>query len=160
MIAVWLHPPRVADATYPPTIEHVSELPPDPTRLRAILAHLERQLAETETIGIYLRLQRDAVRQALEAAEKPPSGRQQVTRDRRPAIEAASRPRVDGYKVEKRLSEGHPLGAAIHVADCTMTQRDTRPVSAEDARQALGDPTFFRACGFCRPDSKLGVLDS
>lgn len=27
------------------------QLPPDPTRLRAILAHLDRQLAANETVG-------------------------------------------------------------------------------------------------------------
>ncbi|MEU1455459.1 hypothetical protein [Streptomyces avermitilis] len=39
----------------------------------AILAHLDRQLAENDTIGIYLRLQRDAVQKALTEVEYPPS---------------------------------------------------------------------------------------
>ncbi|MER7226466.1 hypothetical protein [Streptomyces rubradiris] len=43
----------------------MTELPPDPPRLRAILAHLDRQVAENDTIGRYLRLQRDAVRRHL-----------------------------------------------------------------------------------------------
>ena len=50
----------------------MSELPPDPPRLRAILAHLDQQPADAETIGIYLRLQRDAVQAALSRAEAPP----------------------------------------------------------------------------------------
>jgi hypothetical protein len=49
------------------------DLPPDPPRLRAILAHLDKQLAENETAGISLRLQRQAVLTALEHAEQPPS---------------------------------------------------------------------------------------
>ncbi|SEE30908.1 hypothetical protein SAMN04490357_7619 [Streptomyces misionensis] len=48
-------------------------LPPDPPCLRAILAHLKRQVAETETIGIYLRLQRDEVRKALARASSAPT---------------------------------------------------------------------------------------
>ncbi|MFD8741288.1 hypothetical protein ACFV06_41210, partial [Streptomyces sp. NPDC059618] len=53
----------------------MSELPPDPQRLRAILAHLDQQIAHTETIGTYLRLQRDAVQAALDRAEHPPARR-------------------------------------------------------------------------------------
>ncbi|MEU2875035.1 hypothetical protein [Streptomyces sp. NPDC007070] len=43
-------------------------LPPDPPRLRMILAYLERQIAETDVVGMYLRLQRDAVRKELASA--------------------------------------------------------------------------------------------
>ncbi|WP_331757035.1 hypothetical protein OH782_41375 (plasmid) [Streptomyces sp. NBC_01544] len=49
----------------------MSELPPDPPRLRAILAHLNQQLTENETVVIYLRLQRDAVQAALTRTEQP-----------------------------------------------------------------------------------------
>ncbi|MGY5103039.1 DUF6233 domain-containing protein [Streptomyces sp. 900105245] len=50
--------------------------------------------------------------------------------------------------VEKRLHAGHPLGATVHRADCTMIQGDANATSADDARQALtGDRRFFRACG-------------
>ena len=123
------------------------------------MAHLEQQLAQNETVGIYLRLQADAVRQALAAAERPAPAPQPLPRPQRPALEAPTQ-RPSGYKVEQKLSEGHPLGAAIHLADCTMTQRGTRPISADDARQALSeDEKFFRACEFCRPDTKLGILD-
>ena len=44
-------------------------LPPDPTRLRVILAHLDKQMADHETIATYLRLQRDAVQEAITEAE-------------------------------------------------------------------------------------------
>ncbi|MGW2705419.1 hypothetical protein [Streptomyces sp. NPDC001340] len=49
----------------------MSELPPDPPRLRQILAYLDEQLAKTEAIAIYLRLQRDKVKAALARAEGP-----------------------------------------------------------------------------------------
>jgi hypothetical protein len=134
----------------------MTELPPDPPRLRAILAHLEQQLADTETVGIYLRLQVDAVRKALTAAERPAPGRQQLPQSR-PAL-AAPAP-TSGYKVEKVRREGHPLSAVIHRADC-IPQRGTRPISADDARAALSrDRGFFRACDLCRPDTELGILD-
>jgi hypothetical protein len=62
------------------------------------------------------------------------------------------------YKVEEKLREGHPLGAAIHVADCAMTQRETRPIEAGVARDALmKDKRFFRACEFCDPGKTLGL---
>ncbi|MGW7244218.1 hypothetical protein [Streptomyces sp. NPDC054804] len=51
----------------------MSELPPDPPRLRAILAHQDRQLADTETIAPYLRLPRDAV-QATLSPHRPHGG--------------------------------------------------------------------------------------
>ncbi|MEV6058113.1 DUF6233 domain-containing protein [Streptomyces sp. NPDC052107] len=51
-------------------------------------------------------------------------------------------------------------GNSWDVAHCPMTQRSTRPVSASDAREALAkDGEFFRACEYCRPDTKLGILD-
>ncbi|WP_432027480.1 DUF6233 domain-containing protein [Streptomyces sp. 1222.5] len=131
----------------------MTDLPPDEPRLRQILAHLDRQLAETETVGVYLRLQRDAVRQALAATDRPPPG--PAPAPARPAVEA---PRPAEYMVEQRLQAGHPLAAAVHVAGCRQTERETRAVSAGDARQALtGDPKFFRACDFCQPRRVLGL---
>ncbi|MEV5989216.1 DUF6233 domain-containing protein [Streptomyces sp. NPDC052051] len=40
-----------------------------------------------------------------------------------------------GYVVEKAIRKHHPLGATIHLADCTAPQRETRRLSANDARQ-------------------------
>ncbi|OIK24369.1 hypothetical protein VT52_027560 [Streptomyces malaysiense] len=64
------------------------DLPSDPPR-RTILRHLERQIAETETIGIYLRLQRDEVRKALTQA---PRARAWAARHSRLARDGARRP--------------------------------------------------------------------
>jgi hypothetical protein len=147
----------MADATDTPTIEHMNDLPPDAPRLREILAHLDGALAETEAVGIYLQLQRQAVQRALAAADRPARdpGPAPTPAPARPAVEA---PRPTGYMVEKRLQEGHPLGAAIHVAGCRQTERETRPVTADEARQALiGDAKFFRACDFCQPRAALGL---
>jgi hypothetical protein len=63
-----------------------------------------------------------------------------------------------GYIVEKEIREGHPLGATIHLATCTMVQRETRTVSADEARHALTkDKQFFQACEFCAPAASLGI---
>lgn len=63
-----------------------------------------------------------------------------------------------GYIVEKEISKGHPLGATIHLADCTMAQRETRTISGEEARFALTkDGGFFTPCEFCDPRKALGV---
>ncbi|MFJ3812305.1 DUF6233 domain-containing protein [Streptomyces sp. NPDC090073] len=135
----------------------MTELPPDVPRLREILAHLDGALAETEAVGIYLRLQRQAVQRALAAADRPARGPgpAHAAAAARPAVEA---PRPAGYMVEQRLQAGHPLGAAIHVAGCRQTERETRPVSADDARAALSkDGAFFRACDFCQPRAALGL---
>ncbi|MEV6181365.1 DUF6233 domain-containing protein [Streptomyces sp. NPDC052015] len=63
-----------------------------------------------------------------------------------------------GYVVEKAIREGHPLGATIHVADCTMVQRETRTISGAEARFALTkDGGFFTPCEFCAPGKTLGI---
>ncbi|MGY4966789.1 DUF6233 domain-containing protein [Streptomyces sp. 900105245] len=138
----------------------MNELPPDPSRLRAILAYLDQRIAETETVATYLRLQTRAVRHALAAVEKRPSNDRRLPptpSQPRSALEAPA-PQGGGYVVEKQVHAGHPLGAAVHRADCTVIQRDANPIGADDARQALtGDAKFFRACEFCRPDTALGI---
>lgn len=139
-------------------IEHMSELPSDPPRLRAILAHLDRQLADNQTIGIYLRLQREAVQAALTTADrqKPPPAQ------RRPAPRPAQAPTdpATGYKMEPKKHPKAPQPALIHVADCTMNDRRTTPMTEHAARLALKDPIqpkITEACPFCRPDTTLGI---
>ncbi|WP_435271143.1 DUF6233 domain-containing protein [Streptomyces sp. 1222.5] len=135
----------------------MDELPPDAPRLRAILAYLDQRLTETETVATYLRLQTAAVRQALTAAARQPPGARR--RPPLPALQAsAQQEEPGGLVVEKQLHAGHPLGATVHRAGCTVIQRDANPISADDGRQALtGDGKFFRACEFCRPDAHLGI---
>ncbi|WP_432171148.1 DUF6233 domain-containing protein [Streptomyces sp. 1222.5] len=139
----------------------MNELPPDPSRLRAILAYLDQRIAETETVATYLRLQTAAVRRALAGAQGQTSDAQRLPQpEPRPSLAASTPAPARGYMVEKQLRAGHPLGAAVHRADCTMAQRDTNPIGADHARQALtSDQRFFRACDFCRPDTELGMPD-
>ncbi|MGY4967393.1 DUF6233 domain-containing protein [Streptomyces sp. 900105245] len=130
----------------------MNELPSDPSRLRAILAYLDQRIAETETVATYLRLKTTAVRQALAAAERQAPDVRRLPPQSGPALQApAQQQEAAGFVVEKQRHAGHPLSAAVHRADCTMIQREANPISAEDARRALTDDRFFRACDFCLP---------
>ncbi|WP_329545550.1 DUF6233 domain-containing protein [Streptomyces sp. NBC_01356] len=129
----------------------MSELPPDPPRLRAILAHLEQQLANTETIRTYLRLQRDEVQAALAAADRP-------TRTRAPSPTRPPTRASTGYVLERKIRTNHPMPPLVHVADCTMPRRRTEPITAEKVREALtnpADPPSMEECVFCRPSAQL-----
>ncbi|MGW2492348.1 DUF6233 domain-containing protein [Streptomyces sp. NPDC001606] len=132
----------------------MSELPPDPSRLRAILVHLERQIAETDAVGIYLRLQRDAVRRALARAERPP----QQSRLRRKPEGGGPLPdsALPAYVVEQKRTPHGPEPAVVHLADCSMIQGAAHRIRADEARAALTDPAIT-ACDFCRPDTELGM---
>ncbi|MET7475098.1 DUF6233 domain-containing protein [Streptomyces sp. NPDC005648] len=143
----------------------MNELPPDVPRLRAILAYLEKQLAEEETVVLYLRLQVDGVRQALAVAEnRKPASHTPPSPRPRPAITALGPAPTRtgrgsaGFMIEQRRTPEGPLEATVHLDDCTMTSNRTHPVSAQEARLALTDAQL-ESCGFCRPDTELGILD-
>ncbi|MFF7946991.1 DUF6233 domain-containing protein [Streptomyces griseorubiginosus] len=139
----------------------MSELPPDPPRLRAILAHLDKQLTDHETVGIYLRLQRDAVLAALARAEAPPPARRRgghLPKGAAPLrsmgiTHAPTRPR---FVVQQKRTPRGPEPAIIHLGDCSMIEGTPHPISEHDARVSLTDPNL-EACGFCRPDTELGM---
>lgn len=137
----------------------MAELPPDPDRLRFILAYLEERIAENSTVGVYLRLQRDAVREALARAEEhPPTGPGPRTRRPQapPALPVARGAReTTGFAVERQRRAVGPEPARIHIGDCT-TGGPKHPIGAQEARAALVDP-MVEACPFCRPDAALGV---
>ncbi|MCG7203985.1 DUF6233 domain-containing protein [Streptomyces arenae] len=136
----------------------MSELPPDPARLRVILAHLDKQLADHETIGTYLRLQHAAVQAALDQAEQPPPRRRSarpVKGGRSLPALAQARPET-GYIVQQRRTARGPEPAVIHVDDCTMIEGAPHPITPHDARAALTDPNVT-GCDFCRPDTELGI---
>ncbi|OIJ88273.1 DUF6233 domain-containing protein [Streptomyces colonosanans] len=144
----------------------MSALPPDAPRLRAILRHLEEQIADNETLGIYLHLQRDAVRAALARAERKTAHRsQRPSRPRRPAPPPADAPdrgelRATGYVIEPKRHPKHPKPALIHLADCTAPQRDTMPVARDQARLGLvKDAEHIAACEVCAPGTSLGIED-
>ncbi|MFE9770668.1 DUF6233 domain-containing protein [Streptomyces sp. NPDC005931] len=136
----------------------MSDLPPDTPRLQAILAHLDRQIAENDTIGIYLRLQRDAVQKALTKVQHPPQ--QQRPRGRvkggGPLPDFALPPTRTGYVVQQKRTPHGPEPAIIHLADCTMIEGTPHRIRADEARAALTDPNI-EPCQFCQPDSELGI---
>ncbi|MFI8242917.1 DUF6233 domain-containing protein [Streptomyces sp. NPDC085866] len=137
----------------------MSELPPDSARLRVILAHLDKQVADHETVGIYLRLQREAVQEALGRSEAPPP-----RRPGRPAKGGKMLPPLaqaktrGGFVVQQKRTPNGPEPAVIHVDDCTMIEGIPHPIRDHEARVSLTDPNI-EPCAFCRPDTELGVLD-
>ena len=141
----------------------MSELPPDPARLRAILQYLDQQITDNETVGIYLRLQRDAVRQALDDTSGPPQpGRRRANghlpkgATGLPSFAApAGGSQSSRFVVERQPRAVGPEPVRIHLDDCT-SPANTRPITAQDARAALVDPNVI-ACAFCRPDQELGM---
>ncbi|MGW3847162.1 DUF6233 domain-containing protein [Streptomyces fagopyri] len=133
----------------------MNDLPPDPQRLRAILAHLDQQLATQATVATYLRLQRDSVRRALAAAERPAPRPQRG----RPKGEVPARVPVQLAElgVEEQRADGRVTGAMVHTASC-MPRMQLRPIARDVARQALvNDPQFMTACPLCQPDRELGL---
>ncbi|MFG2277543.1 DUF6233 domain-containing protein [Streptomyces asoensis] len=135
----------------------MSELPPDPPRLRAILAHLDQQLADTETIGTYLRLQRAAVEAALTRAEHPPARRPGPRAKGATGLPALPpTPIRSGFVVQQKRTPRGPEPATVHLSDCTMIEGTPTPIGDHDARAALTDPNIA-ACAFCRPDTELGI---
>ncbi|MFY4721430.1 DUF6233 domain-containing protein [Streptomyces sp. LaBMicrA B280] len=134
----------------------MSDLPPDPPRLRAILTHLEQQIAETETVATYLRLQCAEVHKALARASSVPSRERPVQRpapQRQPSSSAE-------YLMETKLGPDDSLPVVVHVGGCTIRQGRRTPsaISATQARMVLADPVIgAEPCPICRPETKLGV---
>ncbi len=139
----------------------MNDLPPDAPRLRAILAHLDQQVADHETVGIYLRLQREAVQAALAHAEGLAPAQRRPGRPAKGAAPLRSmgvsqvQPRPQFVVQQKRTPRG-PEPAIIHMGDCSMIEGTPHPITEHDARVALTDPTI-EPCGFCRPDTELGI---
>ncbi|WP_331728538.1 MULTISPECIES: DUF6233 domain-containing protein [unclassified Streptomyces] len=139
----------------------MSDLPPDPARLRAILAHLDRQLADTDTLRTYLRLQRDEVQRALHAAGRPLRQPQQPQARRslspvRPAEPPPNGPTGagDGYMLESKRHPKDPQPAVLHVDSCTKANRKASPISAAQFHVAIRDTEYIKTCDFCRPEDK------
>ncbi|MER6443106.1 DUF6233 domain-containing protein [Streptomyces sp. NPDC001185] len=142
----------------------MSDLPPDPARLRAILAHLDRQLADADTIRTYLRLQREEVQRALQAASRPARPTRSTRPQLRPALTPAPFPAErspsgptgvgDGYMLEIKRHPTDPRPGVLHVDSCTMANRKTSPISAAQFRVAIRDTEYIETCSFCRPEAK------
>ncbi|MGW5063552.1 DUF6233 domain-containing protein [Streptomyces sp. NPDC004096] len=143
------------------------DLPLDPDRLRAILRWLDEQVAENETVSNYLRLQLDAVREALTRAEDGQSALQ----PERPAPQPKAPPRGDrstvplhtftrqangastGFTLERRAQAVGDERVLIHTADCSHAG-PAQPIG-DHAGAAL--VARVEACPFCRPDAELGM---
>jgi hypothetical protein len=139
----------------------VTELPPDPARLNAILRYLDEQITDHDAVETYLRLQRDAVRRALgetgrPPAPKPPPHPANSHRPTAPPFAPTSRERQStGFAVDRQPRAVGTEPARIHVDDCPSAV-NPRPINSQEARAALLDPSVA-ACPFCRPDSELGM---
>ncbi|MFF2383788.1 DUF6233 domain-containing protein [Streptomyces sp. NPDC058108] len=142
----------------------MSELPPDPPRLRAILAHLDRQLAETDTVRMYLQLQRQQVQRALDTAGRTPargprqqSGRAPELPPAAPAMRPLSGPTGDGsgFMLEMKKHPTHPNPAILHVDSCTMASQKTFALGAGELQAALREGEDVAPCEFCRPQNKI-----
>jgi hypothetical protein len=143
------------------------DLPPDPERLRAILRWLEDRTAENETIGMYLRLQRDAAREALARAEgeqpaapepkPPPRQKKQAAPERKGPLHTFTQRAgggATGFTLELRTQAVGDERVIVHTADCTSAGH-ADPIDPHDARGAL--VAGAEACRFCRPDAELGM---
>ncbi|MEU2623026.1 DUF6233 domain-containing protein [Streptomyces sp. NPDC007157] len=142
----------------------MNELPPDTPRLRAILAHLDKQIADTDTVATYLRLQRGAVLAAISRADhtsiprpatSAPTQQPHQPQRSQPTDRASAQP--VGLVIEEQRKAGRPTGGMIHTATC-MPHMKLRPITPEVARQVLAkDDQFFTPCPLCRPDTELDI---
>lgn len=141
----------------------MNELPPDPSRLSVILRYLDEQIADHAAVDTYLRLQRQAVRQALDGVDQPPVPEHPpqlppVNGHQPPAPPFApnrAERQSTGFVVDRQPRAVGPEPARIHVDDCPSAV-NPQPINSQEARAALLDPSVS-PCAFCRPDQELGV---
>ncbi|MFF1416540.1 DUF6233 domain-containing protein [Streptomyces sp. NPDC058280] len=75
------------------------------------------------------------------------------------AAEVAARrppPAPPEWLIERGI-DTHRSPVAVHAGDCRMTGTSTRPITREQAMEALVEHGI-RPCPLCRPDTALGVL--
>ncbi|REE62142.1 hypothetical protein BX257_4755 [Streptomyces sp. 3212.3] len=134
----------------------MSELPPDPARLRVLLAWLEDRIADNDTVALYLQLQRAAVTRALEQAqderEQPDTTVDTPRATGLPTF--LGNGRTSGYKVVDRDGADH---VSLHHADCDFDAGPARAIDANEAAAAL--QAGMPACAVCRPDLDLSFGD-
>ncbi|MFE9287855.1 DUF6233 domain-containing protein [Streptomyces olivaceus] len=66
------------------------------------------------------------------------------------------RPVPPDWLLEQGLNRSSPP-VQVHCGDCWNEGKRTIGISLDEARRALTEGV--RACGACRPDSRLGLLD-
>lgn len=125
--------PALRRRSPPHTIEHVNDLPPDLPRLR--------------TLETWLLYTLDRVQRQIADAERREAERQRGEQ---------ARPAPPDWLLELGLNRSAPP-VQLHVGDCWNSGKRRRDISRDDALRALADGV--KACGACRPDSKLGYLD-
>lgn len=110
-------------------------LPPDLPRLETLRAWHSMWLARID--------------QAIADMKRQEAEREEDQRRRPPPPE---------WTIEHALGGPHLL-TAVHTGDCWLLRHAKRMTSVDrdTARQALADGV--EPCGFCRPDTALGVLD-
>jgi hypothetical protein len=131
-------------------------LPPDPARLRAILRHVEVQIAENETVHTYLDIQRNRILDALRTAEGTTARRRPEEAPGPRPPERRSAPSSTGFTLGRTRSPDGPVPASVHTSGCKFAGPLTVAMSAMDARVALVDGQL-EVCDFCRPDTELGT---
>lgn len=147
----------------------MSDLPPDAKRLEELLRWLDERIAENQTVGLYLALQRDAVQKALDAVDDTEDA--EDGEGRLPAVGSSGRgtaaaaipptapdPRRPGkpFRLERMKTEHGPLPTRVHTTDCSMAGDLAHAVNAVEARLAITD-SGLPACEFCRPQLELGL---
>ncbi|MFM9368930.1 DUF6233 domain-containing protein [Streptomyces sp. Da 82-17] len=67
-----------------------------------------------------------------------------------------ARPPAPDWLIELGIGkERRPI--AVHAGGCHMAGRRSRPISRDEAMRSLANGV--EACGHCRPDSALGLLE-
>ena len=109
------------------------DLPPDLARLR--------------TLETWLSISLDRVRQQIAAVERRQAERQRGEE---------ARPPTPDWVIEYGLNRD-AVPNAVHVGGCRMAGKRWKATDSNTVRRAIagGVP----ACGFCRPDTELGILD-
>lgn len=139
-------------------------LPPDPARLRVILTHLDQQVDANDVVGIYLRVQRDAVQRALASVERqdaprPPVAAAQKHPQQPPPLERMKL-RPGTYMLEPKIHPDHPRPPVVHVGGCNRIEREPSECTVRQAELALTQESVgAEACQYCRPDSSLGLSE-
>lgn len=68
------------------------------------------------------------------------------------------RPTSPAWVLSYLREHGKPVADSVHLGDCSLASRHTKPLTREQALQAI-TAGGIRACEICRPDSELGVLE-
>lgn len=111
------------------------------------MQHLPPDLPRLRTIETWLALQLAAVREAITAAERRETERQQGI---------AHRPPAPDWLLELGLNRGSPA-VYVHAGGCWNAGKRSRGVPRDVALRALADGVA--PCPHCRPDTELGWLE-